>query len=237
VTSGTSSSSTANSSLSGANVINATHGLPIGAIVGGVLGGIAIILLVLALFCYRRRTTKNRELVYSEQVRPFYRDIPPSRIPEDADSGSYSPQQAAQIGNNRGFFSANEAQGGSSSSSYDKTNSVVNPAHPYSRGQDPYSSMSALGSDASRSTAASFYVANPAHTYSSGQDPFSSESALSSPTTAGGSTSLLQPKSTQAGHANTMAITHEDSGYRMPRPNIPPPPIEIVEYPPVYTPA
>ncbi|KAF8159321.1 hypothetical protein B0H34DRAFT_399017 [Crassisporium funariophilum] len=221
-TSGNSNGSAGNSGATGESR-NAT---PIGAIVGGAIGGLAlIVLIILAMLCYRKRNRRKEH--FSEYIKPFNTSAAPINYHDDtrSDSGSYAPQQMAHAGNSQGVYtkqaSANQNQSQDRAiSGYPNTipSFYPNPSTPFTPGRSSYY-PSAPSSEASvpssNGSSAPLIHANrlqPNRGLSKYQESLTESS---------------QPTSSRD-------VFHEDSGIRM-RPN--PPPTVIVEHPPMYTPA
>jgi len=218
---------------SGAAVTGANKsGPPIGAIVGGILGGLLLVLAIF-FFLYYRRKKKERYANEAEQVRPFYRDIPtseaiPSGIsgPPSEASGVHGPYQTAEVGNSRGFFARKAAMASTSPQSpYPNTIPSFYP-NPIISQADAYAESSARDS---------------IHAGASGPS-----SEVSAPSSAGSAAPLLRPNRKREEHlvgssppgTSRTVVTHEDSGFRMPRAGGDGTPLSsaIVEYPPAYTP-
>ena len=218
---------------SGAAVTGANKsGPPIGAIVGGILGGLLLVLAIL-FFLYYRRKKKERYANEAEQVQPFYRDIPSSGAipsgfsgPPSEASGVHGPYQTAEVGNSQGFFARKAAMASTlPQSPYPNTIPSFYP-NPINSPADIYAESSARDS---------------MHAGASGPS-----SEVSAPSSAGSAAPLLRPNRKREEHlaessppgTSRTVVTHEDSGFRMPRAGGGGTPLSstIVEYPPAYTP-
>ncbi|KIM44373.1 hypothetical protein M413DRAFT_442367 [Hebeloma cylindrosporum] len=203
-------------------------GPSVGAIVGGVVGGLLLVLVILLLL-YRRRKKNQRDANEAEQVQPFYRDIPPSGTAPSSSSespyeafGVHGPHQTTEVGNSRGFFARKAAMASSSPQSpYTTTTSSSYPSPLTSQGEG-YAESSARDS---------------MHAGASGPS-----SEVSAPSSTGSAAALLQPNRKREellaeSPQPERVMTHEDSGFRMPRARDGRPlSSTIVEYPPAYTP-
>jgi len=123
-----SSSSNLPSSLAGTTSGNsgANKSSPIGAIVGGVLGGLLFVI-VIFFFLYYRRTKKKHHANEVEQVQPFH-DNPssgagPSSTSQYEASGAYRSQQTP---NSRGFFARKAATLAATSPQSPNANTIPN---------------------------------------------------------------------------------------------------------------
>lgn len=184
----------------------------LGSIVGGALGGILLILLILASVVYCRRRKRNRmnqshprqptnEFEYTEQVQPFYTDAVPNTSHNHA-GGSHANVYYQQMGN----IGASKNTGLISRSNTSASSPATSSAFP-----------STMGSV----SGASDQLLRP------------------SPTTQSSKSREAVRESTQTGSSAPIIVNHQDSGYRMPQPESIPSPssTEFIEYPPMYTPS
>ena len=218
---------------SGTTVAGANKSSPIGAIVGGVLGGLLFVI-VIFLFLYYRRAKKKRHANEVEQVQPFYDDIPssgagPSSTSPYEASGVYKAQQTLEVGNSRGFFARKAATLALASTQSPNANIIPSlPTAPITSQAEAYAGPSVIDSNHAGATGGS--------------------SEASAPSSTGSAAPLLQPNrkreeslaesSQPQPGTSRRVVTHEDSGFRMPRTGGDRAPLQsiIVEYPPAYTP-
>ncbi|KAF8159322.1 hypothetical protein B0H34DRAFT_796584 [Crassisporium funariophilum] len=217
---GNSSGSTSSSGSGGTG--ESKSATPIGAVVGGVVGGIALIILIAVAYLYRRRRRRtSADFVETEYVQPFstptttsYHDATPSG------SGSYSPLQMSHVGNSRGvlakqaLFQSAAINGSPNTipSFYPNPSSPLTPLRANHYPSAPSSEASAPSSTGSEAPLLQPYRLQPNRSISKHQE---SSNQLSQPST-------------------SRDVFHEDSGIRLPPSR---PPTEIVEHPPMYTPA
>ena len=211
-------------------------GAPVGAIVGGIVGAIAIIALILAfLFFRRRRQKKHQQLDYSQPVQPFYQDT----VSPHPTHATYATSESTQSGSH-GMHQVSYAHAGHSLGIIPPTKGGMASIPPHAQhGHNP----NALSFSSSSNP-----YPNP-HDGSVAGYSTSTPSEVSAPSIAGSGlgTPLLHPNrakyqeafgmTPEAGPSHSrpgiVAVTHEDSGIRLPQPT----PADVVEFPPVYTPS
>ncbi|KAF9485593.1 hypothetical protein BDN70DRAFT_871263 [Pholiota conissans] len=229
------------------------HSSPIGAIVGGVVGGLLLIIfLILLFFCLRRKRRKEELHRLAVEAQPFNRDqspresystpapgstfSPASGAPLESASGVYGTQQMAQTGTSYAYVSGKNssyavnnlrsgAPGFPSPSPVTSFSHNHNPSTSYS----PSSDQSEAGGSSAVESAAP--LLSPNRSVSSGNSSAAGSSTkyeehlpyMDSPTSVADARTGAQQK----------VINHQDSGFRLPRPQMAPE--EVIEYPPEYT--
>ncbi|KAF9563615.1 hypothetical protein CPC08DRAFT_760785 [Agrocybe pediades] len=228
-----------NKSAANAATQESKDGAPVGAIVGGILGAIVVIGLIIALvLCRRRRQRKQLgSMAQAFPPQPFYQDtVPghptpatyatsastqPSSMGMYQSSHSHPVHRPAMIPPSKASAGMTSPSSSSAPQGYTRTPGGVTDSSLYS---NPRSTLLQEGSVAGYSTSTPSEVSAPS--VASSGTPM-----LHAPM---GSVSKHQEAfgtMPEAGPSHSVAITHQDSGIRLPQPQ----PTIVEEFPPMYT--